>query len=63
MFILDPRVRRNGGRGEGGKDDGWGCVVGGGFFRGWGRLSFLKSGIHALWIPAFAGMTEGGKQE
>ncbi len=35
---LDPRVRRNDGRGEGGKDDGWGCVVGGGFFHGRGHL-------------------------
>ena len=41
LFILDARFRK--------EDDRRG-VADGVLFRGWGRLSFLKSGIHVAWI-------------
>ena len=31
--------------------------MGSGFFHRWGLLVFLKSGIHAAWMLAFASMT------
>ena len=48
---LDPRIR---------KDDGRRGVAGGVLFRVWGRLSFLKNGINAPWMLAFASMTAEG---